>query len=289
MARRGGCVHGIESLRAQFRERTGYDLNLEAPRTYCEKIQWRKVNDRRTMLPRYADKIAAREIVAERIGTDHLVPSPYSCYREPSKEEIKAYMLEPCVIKAAHGCAWEIFQGAGGQYLDAKQVRARIDTWLSSTYGADKLQWADSQIQPGVLVEQTMSYRGGQPPLVKLYVFDGVARIGKVIEHGKHTATTRAKPKSVTWHDRDGTMLEIRLSHIPAAGDPAPAEYTRCVDISEWLGSGIDHVRVDWLLTDEGVRFSEFEWYPTSGMFRFEPPEWDRTMGAWWTLPQEGL
>lgn len=276
----------IAFLKAQFLERTGYELNLKHPKTYCEKIQWRKVYVRDRTMVDYADKIASREIVSHTLGNKYLVNSSYSGYGIPSTKTIEDHMLSSCVIKANHGCGWMIFQGIYGKYLKAKQIKHHIKKWLSSSYGKEKLLWADSQITPGVLVEDYLLYKKKQPTLVKLYVFDGVAKIGNVIDHGEHKLLSRTQPVTDTWYDRDGKRIHLRLGHIPSTENPAPKEYAECVRLSEKLGKGIDHIRVDWMVTDKGIKFSEFEWHPTNGMFRLEPPEWDRIMGDWWTLPE---
>lgn len=279
-------MNGAESLKAQFLRRTGYKLDLENPRTYCEKVQWRKVHDRRLMLPDFADKIGVKFYLLKKIGADYLVPHYWYVFDKPTIDEIRKEMLMDCVIKASHGCAWMLFQGANGTYLSADEITRHTDYWLENIYGQDKLQWAESQITPGILVEKYMTYKGGQCPLVKIYCFDGKAKIGKCLKHEPHTVAQRAKPKSITWYNSAEQLLDITFGQAPPANEPAPIEYEECVALSEQLTQNIDHVRVDWLLTDEGIKFSEFSWYPTSGMDRITPFEYDRIMGDWWTLPK---
>lgn len=277
----------IEELKRQFRERTGYELDLDSPKTYCEKIQWRKLHDRRPMLPHLADKIGVKYYLLQKIGSDYLVPHYWYTYDRPTIQEIKSYMMNTCIIKASHGCAWMLFQGANGRYLSADEIQKHTDYWMEHTYGQDKMQWAESKITPGILVEKYMTYKGGQCPLVKVYCFDGVANLGERLEHGQHKADERAKPKTITFYNHHGMRAAVRFDHVPPESKPAPEEYEECIKLSEQLTQGIDHVRVDWLITDDGPKFSEFTWYPTSGMMRFIPSEMDSIMGKWWELPCE--
>ncbi|MGI6575368.1 MAG: hypothetical protein ACOX3A_05915 [bacterium] len=40
----------------RFKKKLGYELNLQNPRTFNEKIVWKKLNDRNPLLPIVADK-----------------------------------------------------------------------------------------------------------------------------------------------------------------------------------------------------------------------------------------
>lgn len=55
-------------LNHDFRAGTGYNLNLESPQTFNEKLQWLKCYYRDPLMARCADKVTARTFVKERIG-----------------------------------------------------------------------------------------------------------------------------------------------------------------------------------------------------------------------------
>ena len=52
------------NLRRKFKKRVGYELNLDNPKTYNEKLQWMKA--------RYHDPLIAR--CADKVGCDHILP-----------------------------------------------------------------------------------------------------------------------------------------------------------------------------------------------------------------------
>jgi hypothetical protein len=61
-------------VRGKYRSREGRKLRLYFPRRFSEKMQWRKLFD---LDPRYAvlcDKRAVRDLIAERVGSDVLIP-----------------------------------------------------------------------------------------------------------------------------------------------------------------------------------------------------------------------
>jgi hypothetical protein len=57
-----------------YHEMTGEKLNLAAPRSFNEKIQWLKLYDCTELKTRLTDKYLARSWVAEKIGEEHLIP-----------------------------------------------------------------------------------------------------------------------------------------------------------------------------------------------------------------------
>ena len=59
----------------QFKNVFGYDLNLENPQTYNEKLQWLKLNDRNPQYVRLVDKYQVKKIVANIIGERYIVPT----------------------------------------------------------------------------------------------------------------------------------------------------------------------------------------------------------------------
>lgn len=53
-------------LKLLFRIKQGYRLNLDNPKTYNEKLQWIKLNDHNTLMPKCCDKYSVRDFVAEQ-------------------------------------------------------------------------------------------------------------------------------------------------------------------------------------------------------------------------------
>ena len=57
-------------LKYSFKKRTGYKLNLNDPRSFNEKICWKKVYDRNPLLPIIADKYKVRDYLTSVLGTE---------------------------------------------------------------------------------------------------------------------------------------------------------------------------------------------------------------------------
>lgn len=64
-----------EYLKFQYRRIMGKELNLENPRTFNEKLQWLKLNDRRPEYTQMVDKYAVKDYVAKTIGKQYIIPT----------------------------------------------------------------------------------------------------------------------------------------------------------------------------------------------------------------------
>ena len=64
-----------EFLKVKFQRIMGYPLDLEHPRTFNEKLQWLKLYDRRPEYTIMVDKYAAKQYVADRIGSEYVIPT----------------------------------------------------------------------------------------------------------------------------------------------------------------------------------------------------------------------
>lgn len=53
----------------------GKSLHLKNPRTFNEKIQWLKLNDRNPIHTKLVDKYEAKILVGDAIGNNHIVPT----------------------------------------------------------------------------------------------------------------------------------------------------------------------------------------------------------------------
>lgn len=61
-------------IKKQFKEALGYELNLENPKTFNEKLQWLKLYYHNPLMTKCADKYLAREYIKEKIGEEYLIP-----------------------------------------------------------------------------------------------------------------------------------------------------------------------------------------------------------------------
>ena len=138
----------------QFRWTHGFWPSFTHPRRFTEKLWNRMLHDRNPQLTLLCDKLRVREYVAQKAGTDCLVPLLWS---GTNPEEIPFDRLpEKYVIKTNHGCANNIFVRDKTQ-LDVVETRRQLSEWLRFNYGDGFLigiEWGYRHVKPAIIVEE---------------------------------------------------------------------------------------------------------------------------------------
>src|SRR5262245_53120989 len=79
--------------------------NLFRPKTFNEKIIYKRLFDRRDVIIMFADKLRVREYVRDRLGSDKQLIPLISVHTDPASIDL-AKLPPQFVLKASHGCGW---------------------------------------------------------------------------------------------------------------------------------------------------------------------------------------
>ncbi len=250
--------------------------NLSSPSTFSEKIQWRKLQDRRNVLTLFGDKYRARTHVEAKVGREFLTEI-YWASEDPRTLPLER--LPPrFVVKVNHGTGWMIFVDDKSA-IERESVVRRVRSWLAQPFPPWRREWAYRDIKPITFAEEFLLTREGHvPPDFKFFVFDGEVRLVQV-DLDRFTHHTRCL------YDRDWNLLPVTLAFPKGRGITRPHNLAEMIRCAEMISDGIDFVRVDLYNVDGRIVFGEMTHYPGGGFERFTPPDFDRIVGAWWRLP----
>lgn len=267
-------------LARQFSRRHGYGLDLENPRSFNEKLQWRKIYDRNPIFPVLQDKFLARQYVREALGdkvADEILVPLYFVSNDP--EEIPFRDLPgQYIVKPNHGSGWLIIVDENNS-VQKEMIISQCRKWLKMTYGKNRFEWAYSRIKPLIMVEKLLKDSQGRlAPNFKFFVFNGrVEMIDLFYDHFKEQA----------FYDRDFRKLDVKrrdAKYSEATGMNKPERLDEMVSIAERLGSDLDFIRVDLYHVEGKIFFGEFTIYPASGFGPYNPREFDTRLGSFWDL-----
>lgn len=259
-----------------FRDRFGHYPDIMNPVTFNEKIQTRKVFDRRPILAMIADKFAVRDYVAERVSQEVLTKL-YHVTTDP-RDIPFARLPERYVLKATHGSGWvEIVKDHA-----KRDEGALIDTcrgWLAKNYYELSLEWMYQNIPRRIMVEEFLDNGSGEPAEdFKLFTFNGRVEfiqvdVGRFCEHKKN------------FYDRQWNLVPLRQEADNFPGViPAPANLEALIECAEKLAAGLDFIRVDLYSLNNKIYFGELTVTPGNGFFRFEPPYFNEVFGKLWRM-----
>ena len=270
-------------LRYFYKAKIGKELHLDEPKTYNEKLQWLKLYDHNPQYPLLVDKYTVKEIVAEKIGLEYVVPllGVYDKFEQIDFEKLP----ESFVIKTTHnsGGVYICADKASGVFIKKNGKRYNIDSLekdikkqLKKNYYHSSREWAYKDIPPRIIVEQHI---GNKVEDYKVMCFGGVPKI-VYVESGRISGAT------CDFFDADFKRLDLR--QLVPNSDKAfekPGFFEEMMETARKLSSEFPQVRVDFFSSEGKLYFAELTFYNWGGFAKFEPEEWDLKMGQWLKLP----
>lgn len=250
--------------------------NVLFPKTFNEKVQVRKIFDRRPFHTDWADKYAVRTYVARTIGPQ-VLPSLLHVTCDPDDIPFER-LPETYVVKASHGSSWlRIVQDSN--VVEKGELVAQCKAWLSRNAFYTDYEWQYNTIKPRILVEEFLDAGNGKAPNdYKFFVFDGSAQFIQV-DIDRHTNHKR------TIYDAHWNRTDCRLGNFDSAGNVArPEKLDLMIDYAQRLSNNVDFVRVDLYEVRGKVYFGEMTSTPGGGTGKFSPRSWDRVFGDFWKV-----
>jgi teichuronopeptide biosynthesis TupA-like protein len=255
----------------------GRPPNLRNPTTFNEKIIYKMIHDRRPILTRLADKLQARDYVAERIGAHYLTELYQVCR---SSAEIDWQKLpRRFAIKTNHGSGMYILV-LDESWIDVSRLSSQLDQWLGMNFYWQFREWCYLDIEPAIFIEELLADAdGASVNNWKFFTFDGRAEFVRI-------DLKWAGQPAICSYDRRLSRLKFRRGPPEAPTDPVfPHNVELMFSLAERLGSGLDFLRVDMYNVNGRIVFGEFTNYPGAGLDRFHPPEFDELFGSKWRWP----
>jgi hypothetical protein len=281
------------NTRRYFR-RFGRLPNYSHPRSFSEKMQWRKLFDRNAAFPVFCDKLAARAF-AQKVVPDLDATRLYWTGADP--QAIPFDRLDPPYIVKPNNRSHAVILVRSRADVDEGAIIARCRGWLrSGPHGAPLGEWAYSVVPGRILVEEFLSEPGTTDPPAeyKVFVFDGRARFIYATS-GRHSGGTRMRGiHAPDWSRLPWSRWRDSVEELPG-GMAAPDDLARMVAAAERLACGIDHLRVDFYSLPGRLCLGEITVYDHSGHATWvhegtqsggkAPRDLDDEIGAAWTLP----
>lgn len=276
---------GFPQLEKNFKDKTGYDLDLENPISFNQKICWKKVYDRNPLLPIVADKYRVRDYLRNILGDDEaekiLIPL---LYVTDIPETIPFDDLpEEYIIKANHGSGTNIIVEKG-TLIDQQRIITQCNEWLKKPYGLFKHEWAYQKIDRKILIEPLLRDEYGKLPIdYKFHMVNGMCLMIQVNQG--HFADK--KGRKLTLFNKNWIKYNVFWEYPPAEDVECPDNLDSMCLLAEKLSVPFDYVRIDLYSIKRKIYFGEFTNYPTSGQALVNPQSFDFELGSKWQLTPE--
>jgi hypothetical protein len=259
----------------------GYWPNINNPKTFNEKIAYRKLRQRDERLKVLADKWAVRDYVQSKIGNNYL-SKVYSVISSISELDLKS-LPESFVAKPTHKSR-EILFVKRKTNINKERFICVIGEWLRSKfeYGINNGEYWYMEMPSRVMFEEWLSDGKYDVPLdYKFFVFHGKVQAIQV-DFDRFTC------HAINFYTREWKQIPMRKGNRPNKPiDPEeirPIKLEEMITVAEALGSGFDFVRVDlyYLSNSQRIVFGEMTFAPGSGYSPFIPNYYDLKFGRLW-------
>ena len=246
------------------------------PRALTDKLLVRLLVDRSPRLTFFADKVAVREYVRDRLGgTEHLT-TLYAVLDEPSKirdlELPAQFVMKPNHLSHA-------VKIVNGTFVDRAELEALAASWFRRNYFYELGEWAYRNITPRLIFEELLDPEGGTLVDYKFHTFDGEPRFLSLI------SARFSGRQTIDIYDMEFQPFPVRfedeLVSVPQGTTPPP-NWAQMLEIARTLAAGVGYVRVDLYNISGRIMFGELTNYPGAGLLKFTPRVWDRTFGDYW-------
>lgn len=261
--------------RVQYRGAFSRPLNLKAPGSFDEKLQWLKLNAYRDdpLVSRCADKYAVRQYV-EEAGCGEILNDLYGVWE--SADQIDWDELpESCVLKCNHGSGYNLFV-YGRKPEEYRRLGRTLRRWMWEDYWRFFAELQYRSIPKRIICERLLG-RSEALYDYKIYCFHGKPRyIMTCVGRAEHEL-------KFYFFDTDWQLCRINRDGKAAPEGfslPRPAHLDAMLSYAERLAEPFPFVRVD-LYDEEGkVIFGELTFTPAAAMDVARLPEADRMFGA---------
>ena len=268
----------------KYRYKTGKSLKWNNIKTFNEKLQWLKVNDRNPENIKMVDKVLAKEYVGKIIGEEFIIPSIgvwNNC------DEINYDELPNKFVIKTNNDSGGVFICRDKAHFDWDKIKIELNGRLNNNYFYYGREWPYKKIKPQILVEKLLENNEltDESPNIsdyKFMVFNGKVKcIFVCTERGSKDGL------KVTFFDPDWNELPFERHYKKSKVKiKRPQQLDEMIEISEKIAYGKPFERIDLYEVNGKIFFGEITLYPGSGFEEFRPDRWDEILGEWLELPQ---
>ncbi|MDR7015664.1 ATP-grasp fold amidoligase family protein [Acinetobacter sp. 3657] len=267
-------------LTKRFVCKLGYTPNFCSPQSFNEKVTARMLFERSPLFTKLADKCAVRELIATKIDEAFFVPlvGAYKCFDEINFEQLPNQFVLKCTHDS--GSAMVCRDKSG---FDITAARAKIKNHLKMNMYFRKREWHYKDICPQILIEHFIDLyidpkSHSTITTCRVHCFEGKPEFLEI-----DVQDTQGNDYS-NMYNTDWELQPFRVDLKENSPSPLakPQQLKDIIELSKKLCFTYGYSRIDFLLSQDHIYFSEITLTPNAGRMVITPAEWDFKLGSLW-------
>jgi hypothetical protein len=265
-------------LVARFIRRLGCWPNPAVPRSFHEKILWRKLVDHNPIFVPFTDKLAAKLIARTRCPG--LPVAKVLWVGTEPRALPKSLVTRDVAVKASHSSGSTVFVNNGEP--DYMKIVWRAERWMARRHHRRHGEWSYRNVPQLIFVEEKLKLGGGDLPTeIKVHAFaGGIGHVWIADTHGRRSQTYSADVRPLAVRDTVNPGEEQKLPDTPATR----ALIRQALDVAPRLLGRLDYARIDFMVAGGRLYFGEYTLYPGGGYDRWLDPSLTERAEALWDL-----
>lgn len=270
------CMPDEPYLKRKFKSIMGYELDLSNPKTFNEKLQWLKLNNRNPKYTMMVDKYKAREYIKKELGEEYLIPL-LGVWDNPDQINFKK-LPNQFVLKCNHNSGLGMCICKDKSKLNISKTKRNLKKGLKQNYYLTGREWPYKDVPRKIICEKYITNNSLSNELTdyKFFCFDGyVDCVMVAIERNS------GNPKFY-FFDNKWQLLKYNVRGKETSNDfslPKPSKLSEMFTIASKLSKNLPFARVDLYLSNSQIYFGEITFFPDSGFDNNILPEIDKYFG----------
>ncbi|TVL63143.1 ATP-grasp fold amidoligase family protein, partial [Brachyspira hyodysenteriae] len=268
-------------IKEQFKNALGYELNLENPKTFNEKLQWLKLYYHDPLMTICSDKYTVREYIKETIGEEYLIPLIGVWDRV---EDIDFDSLpNQFVLKVNWGSGQNIIV-KDKSTLNIEETKKKLEYWMkpTSNHYYYSYEWCYKNIKPKIICEKYIEQIDGNLYDYKIFCFHGEPKYIQV-DIDRYTNHTRVIFDN-HWNKTNKSYSDAKMHSKELA---KPYNFEELLYISRKISDNFICARTDFYIIENKIFVGELTFYHQNGICHFSNIEFDIEYGNNIKLPKE--
>lgn len=265
------CLTNPEFLSGfYFKHLLGYKLNLKAPKSFNEKLQWLKLYywPENKKAVQCADKYAVRTYI-EEVGKKELLNDILFSW-DSADEIVWDDLPEQFALKCNHGCGYNIIC-ADKSKCSEEETKKQLNRWMRENFAAFNEEPHYERIPRKIICEK---YLGDNVINYNIYCFNGKATFLSVAG-----GLGDGVDEHLTYYNPDGTAADFKNKNYPAQPEKLSELLPEMIKTAEFLAQEFPMVRVDLFDVNGRIILSEMTFTPGGALIPFDPVEADYALG----------
>lgn len=268
-------ISDYKQAERSYIKKKGCKPNLNAPKTYSEKLLYLKMHYRNPLQTLCADKYYVAEYV-RACGYSDILKKNYAVYNKAQDIDF-SILPDRFFMRCNHLSGFNYI--VNKSEIDQDHTKRLFSILLKENYYDSGREWPYKNIQPKVLCEEILENKDGSSLVdYKFYCFSGEPKYF-MVSLGEYEHEVRNHKFDMNFNSIDHYFK--KKPDIDAKNIKLPDNIGQMVQIVKKLCKPFPHVRVDLYNIDGRIVFGELTFFSSGGIVNVDSKEYDARIASW--------